>query len=136
MSLPSANIPRVKKLSFTPIVKEIALEPIYSPIEAARPPTMESIAFSNLVAINPLILSLVERLGLVSTSTDKKIETIDLSKLKERSYTREILVEWIREEARVNETRAEKGFIFMLDKKMILPTINPELYYLSGSTPF
>ena len=138
MSLLSTDITKVKRLSLKEIklpAPELRVE-LITPILVERPPSNEEIAYSKLVAINPLIEELVERLKLVSTKTGERIKKLDLSSLAERSYSKEVLIEWIKEEAKIDIARAERGFIFMLENRMIQPTINPELYYLTGSTPF
>jgi len=217
MSLLSTDITKLKRLS----LKEVKLpapqqrvEPI-TPIQVERPPTGDEVAYSKLVAINPLIEDLVERLELVSITTgdrinklelieedlkahpplevkpliterlqkqlqrlnktkgviitettikfqggllgatDEEIEIViakllpkkenDKSKLialaqrvieGESSYTMEEIVERIKQATNVNKERAETGFKLILQAGAIEQTINPELYYLKGSTPF
>jgi hypothetical protein len=75
MSLLSTDITKVKRLSLREVklpAPEIRVEPI-TPILVERPPTAEEIAYSNLVAINPLLEELVERLDLVSIKTGERI---------------------------------------------------------------
>lgn len=67
MSLLSTDIAKVKRLSLREVklpTTERKVEPI-TPILVERPPTDEEIAYSRLVAINPLIEELVERLDLI-----------------------------------------------------------------------
>lgn len=138
MSLLSTDITKVKRLSLLEVklsAPEKRVEFI-TPPKIEFPPTAEEIAYSRIVAINPLIEELVKNLDLVSCKTGQIIEKIDLKQLEERSYSKETLVNWIIREANVNRERAEKGFIYMLDDRIIEPAINPELYYLVGSTPF
>ena len=80
ISLLSTDITKPKRLS----LKEVKLpalqqrvEPI-TPIQVDRPPTVEEIVYSRLVAINPLIEDLVNRLQLVSTKTKERIKKVDL----------------------------------------------------------
>jgi hypothetical protein len=80
MSLLSTDITKLKRLS----LKEVKLpalqqriEPI-TPTHLERPPTVEEIVYSRLVAINPLIEDLVNRLQLVSTKTRERIKKVDL----------------------------------------------------------
>jgi hypothetical protein len=138
MSLLSTDISKVKRLSIKEAKlsgPELRVEPItFNKVET--PPTAEEIAYSRIVAINPLIEDLVKGLDLVSCKTGQIIEKIDLKQLEERSYSKETLVNWIIRETNINRERAEKGFIYMLDEAIIQETINPELYYLVGSTPF
>jgi hypothetical protein len=54
----------------------------------------------------------------------------------ENSYSREEIIERIKEATNVNQERAERGFNLILQAGAIEQTINPELYYLVGSTPF
>jgi len=138
MSLLSIDITKVKRPSLRD-VKLPAPEPRVEPVTLNKtepPPTAEEIAYSRIVAINPLVEELVKGLNLVSCKTGQIIEKIDLKQLEERSYSKETLVNWIIREANVNRERAEKGFIYMLEEAMIQETIDPELYYLTGSTPF
>ena len=81
MSLLSTDIAKVKRLSLRDVklpTIERKVEPI-TPILVERPPTDEEIAYSKLVAINPLIEELVERLDLVSTITGERIKKVELS---------------------------------------------------------
>lgn len=164
MSLLSTDIAKVKRLSLREVklpAPEIRVEPI-TPILVERPPTDEEIAYSKLVAINPLIEELVERLDLVSIKTGERIKKVELRedikphpeikaqeidkpKLialaqrvieRENSYNKEEIIERIKEATNVNQERAEVGFNLILQAGAIEPTINPELYYLVGSTPF
>jgi hypothetical protein len=82
MSLLSTDITKVKRLS----IKEAKLPALKTkdpdvedikPIE--KPPTEEEIAYSKLVAINPLIEKLVERLDLVSTKTGERIRKVEVT---------------------------------------------------------
>jgi len=138
MGLLSIDITKGKRLSLRDVklpAPELRVEPvIIKKIET--PPTAEEIAYSRMVAINPLVEELVKGLDLVSCKTGQIIEKIDLKQLEERSYSKETLVNWIIREANVTRERAEKGFIYMLEEAMIQETIDPELYYLTGSTPF
>lgn len=138
MSLLSTDITKVKRLSLREVklpAPEVGIERITSTI-VEMPPTVEEISYSRIIAINPLIEDLVKNLNLVSCKTGQIIEKIDLKQLEDRSYSKETLVNWIIKEANVNRERAEKGFLFMLEDRMIEQTINPNLYYLVGSTPF
>lgn len=166
MSLLSTDITKVKRLSLREVklpTTERKVEPI-TPILVERPPTNEEIAYSRLVAINPLIEELVERLDLVSITTGERIKKVELRedikphpepeiKAKEidrtklialaqrviegeNSYTKEEIIERIKEATNVSQERAEIGFNLILQAGAIEQTINPELYYLTGSTPF
>ena len=53
----------------------------------------------------------------------------------ENSYTKEELIERIKEATNVNQERAEKGFNLILQAGAIEPTLG-DRYYLTGSTPF
>ena len=150
MSLLSTDITKVKRLSLRGVklpTTERRVEPI-TPILVERPPTDEEIAYSKLVAINPLIAELVERLDLVSITTGERIKNVEpqetdkLTALAQRvikgenSYSRAEVVARIKEATNVSQERAERGFNLILQAGVIEQTINPELYYLVGSTPF
>jgi hypothetical protein len=166
MSLLSTNITKVKRLSLREVklpTPELRVEPI-TPILVERPPSDEEIAYSKLVAINPLIEELVERLDLVSIKTGERIKKVELRedikphpepevKAKEidkpklialaqkvikgeDSYSKEDIIARIKEATNVSQERAEIGFNLILQAGGIEQTINPELYYLTGSTPF
>lgn len=166
MSLLSTDIAKVKRLSLRdvklPTTELRDIEPT-PPIKVERPPTDEEIAYSKLVAINPLLEELVERLDLVSETTGERIKKVELredikphpeTEIKakeidkpklialaqrviegENSYSREDLIERIKEATKVNRERAERGFNLMFEVG-ILETIQGDRYYLTGSTPF
>ena len=165
MSLLSTDITKVKRLSLREIklpAPELRVEPI-TPILVERPPSDEEIAYSKLVAINPLIEELVERLDLVSIKTGERIKKVELReyikphpepevKAKEidkpklialaqrvikgeNSYSKEDIIDRIKEATNVSQERAEIGFNLILQAGGI--EITPgESYYLTGSTPF
>jgi hypothetical protein len=166
MGLLSTDITKVKRLSLRGVklsTSELRVEPI-TPILVERPPTDEEIAYSKLVAINPLIEELVERLGLVSETAGERIkkvelredikphpgpeikaQEIDTAKLialahrvieGKNSYSKEQIVARIIEATEVSQERAERGFNLMLQAGAIEQTINPGFYCLTGSTPF
>lgn len=166
MSLLSTDITKVKRLSLkevklpAPELRDIEPTP---PIKVERPPTDEEIAYSKLVAINPLLEELVERLDLVSIKTGERIRKVELRedikphpepeiKAKEidkpklialaqrviegeNSYSREEIIERIKEVTNVSQERAERGFNLILQAGAIEPTLR-DRYYLTGSTPF
>ena len=165
MSLLSTDITKVKRLSLREVklpTTERRVEPI-TPILVERPPTDEEIAYSRLVTINPLIEELVERLDLVSKTTGERIKKVELRKdikphpepkvkaqeidrpkliaLAQRviegynSYSREEIIERIKEATNVNQERAERGFNLILQAGAIEPILR-DRYYLAGSTPF
>ena len=73
MSLLSVDITKVKRLSLREVklpAPERRVEPV-TPIQVERPPTDEEIAYSKLVAINPVLKELVDRLDLVSINTNE-----------------------------------------------------------------
>jgi hypothetical protein len=166
MSLLSTDITKVKRLSLREVklpTPELRVEPI-TPILVERPPSDEEIAYSKLVVINPLIKELVERLDLVSIKTGERIKKVELREdikphpepeikpkeidkpkliaLAQRvikgedSYSKADIVARIKEATNVSQERAEIGFNLILQAGGIEQTINPELYYLTGSTPF
>ena len=80
MSLLNVDIAKVKRLSLREVklpTTERRVEPI-TPILVEKPPTDEEIAYSRLVAINPLLEELVERLDLVSITTGERIKKVEL----------------------------------------------------------
>ena len=165
MSLLSTDITKVKRLSLRDVrlpAIERRVEPI-TPIQVERPPTREEITYSKLVAKNPLLESLVERLGLVSIKTGDRIRKVELrEELKphpepeikaqeidspklialaqrviqgESSYSKEEIIDRIKEATNVNQDRAERGFNLILQAGAI--ELSPGgKYYLTGSTPF
>jgi len=167
MSLLNVDIAKVKRLSLREVklpTTERRVEPI-TPILVEKPPTDEEIAYtySRLVAINPLLEELVERLDLVSITTGERIRKVELRedikphpepeiKAKEidkpklialaqrviegeNSYSREEIIERIKEVTNVSQERAERGFNLILQAGAIEPTLG-DRYYLTGSTPF
>lgn len=157
MSLLSTDITKVKRLSLQEIrlpTTERRVEAI-TPLQVGKPPTQEEIAYSNLVAINPLLEELVERLDLVSITTGERIRKVELRReyktqetdkpklialaqrvlQTETSYSREDIVERIKTATNVSQERAESGFNLMLQAGAIEHTTG-ERYYLTSSTPF
>jgi len=164
MSLLSIDITKVKRLSLGKVklpAPELKVEPI-TPILVERPPTDEEIAYSKLVAINPLLEELVERLDPVSIKTGNRInkvevreykphqkteikaQEVDGSKLRalagniikgENSYSKEDIIARIKEATNVSQERAERGFNLILQAGAIELTPG-DTYYLTGSTPF
>ena len=166
MSLLSTDITKVKRLSLkevklpAPELRDIEPTP---PIKVERPPTDEEIAYSKLVARNPLLEELVERLNLVSITTGERIRKVELRedikphpepeiKAKEidkpklialaqrviegeNSCSREEIIERIKEATNVSQERAERGFNLILQAGAIEPILR-DRYYLAGSTPF
>ena len=143
MSLLSTDITKVKRLS----LREVKL----------KPPTDEEIAYSKLIAINPLIEELVDRFNLVSNTTGERINKIELREdikqpqqnidkakliaLAQRvieggnNYSKAEIVARIKEATNVNQERAERGFNLILQAGAIEPT-QGDSYYLTDSTPF
>jgi hypothetical protein len=165
MSLLSTDITKVKRLSLREVklpAPELRVEPI-TPIMVERPPSDERIAYSKLVAINPLLEELVDTFDLVSNTTGERIKKVKLKEdikplpepdikaqeidkpklialaqrvLKDvESYTKEEVIERIVEATKVTKERAERGFNLILQAGAI-ETTEGERYYLTGSTPF
>jgi len=160
MSLLSTDITKVKRLSLREVklpTPELRVEPI-TPILVERPPSDEEIAYSKLVAINPLIEELVERLDLVSIKTGERIKKVELREdlktptepeidkpklialaqrvIKEAySYSKDEVIDLIKQTTNVSKERAERGFNLMLQAGAIELTLG-DSYYLTGSTPF
>jgi len=160
MSLLSIDITKVKRLSLKEVklpAPERRVEPI-TPILVERPPTVEEIVYSKLVAINPLIEELVERLDLVSIKTGERIKKVELREdikphpepeikpklialakrvIKgEDSYSKEEIVTRIKEATNVSQERAETRFNLIHQAGVIEETNIGNRYYLTGSTPF
>jgi hypothetical protein len=56
--------------------------------------------------------------------------------LPEGHQSRQSIISAISTQTNVTRERAEKGFEMMVRKGAILPTLDPDLFYLHGSTPF
>jgi len=157
MGLLSTDITKVKRLSLREVklpTPELRIEYI-NPIQVERPPTNEEIAYSKLVIINPLIEELVECFNLISFTTGDRIKKIDLPKIErpqevdkaklitlaqkviegESNYSKEDIIDRIKEVNNISKDRAETGFNLMLQAGAISYTIG-ESYFLTGSTPF
>lgn len=161
MSLLSTDITKVKRLSLREVklpTPERRAEPL---TKVERPPTEEEVDYSRLAAINPLIEDLVERFNLVSITTGERIRKVDLREgikpelevkaqevdkpkliaLAQRvievqnSYTKEEIIERIKEATKVDQERAERGFNLILQAGAIETTLG-DRYHLIGSTPF
>jgi len=156
MSLLSTDITKVKRLSLL----EVKLTPLEAREERLELDTTETVNalidekkdYSKLITINPLIEDLVKGLNLVSSRTGeriKKTETKDQRKVnrpqllliakkiidKEDNYTKEEVIFRLRDEAKVNQERAERGFNLMVEAGVIEATTGGR-YCLTGSTPF
>jgi len=157
MGLLSTDITKVKRLSLREVklpTPELRIEYI-NPIQVERPPTNEEIAYSKLVIINPLIEELVECFNLISFTTGDRIKKIDLPKIErpqevdkaklitlaqkviegESNYSKEDIIDRIKEVNNISKDRAETGLNLMLQAGAISYTIG-ESYFLTGSTPF
>ena len=159
MSLLSVDIRKVKRLSLKEVklpAPELRVEPT---LPTERPPTDEDIIYSKLVAINPTLDILINKLDLVSTITGdrlKKVKDIAKPDIKQepklrpkldlidiahkaigerRSLSKAKTIQGIAQVTNVGLDRAENGFNLMLENKIIEIT-NVETYYLTGSTPF
>lgn len=164
MSLLSTDIKKLKRLSLREVRLPAPERRVEPTISAERPPTQEEIAYSSLLAINPLLEDFVERLDLVSCTTGERIRKVVLPhpepepepdeepELKQidrpklialaqriieggNNYTQEEIVERMVEATNVSRERAERGFILLLQAGAIEAT-QGERYYLTGSTPF
>lgn len=122
MSLLSADITKVKRLSLSP---PKAVKPAR---RVESPPPAEEPASVNLEPI--------------AEASPQDIDIPRLTALAQRTlrgnngYTREEVVELIKLTTKVNQQRAERGFTLMLQAQTIEQAPNPEIYYLTGSTPF
>lgn len=153
MSLRSVDISKVRRLSLRDVklpAPEVRVE-VTTPIQRDRPPTEEEITYSKLIDSNPLIELLVDRLKLVSNTTGERLRKVDLPAQdinkpqlialakrfieKDNSYTKEEVIERIKEATKVTQDRAEKGFNLILQAGAIELT-QGERYYLTGSNPY
>jgi hypothetical protein len=153
MRLLSTDITKLRKLS----LQRVNLPPVArEPEPKVYPPTAEEIAYNRLVNINPLLEALVDSFDLVSNTTGKRIKRINIPhpepKIKEldkpklialaqrvikgeNNYTKDEIIERIKEATNVNQDRAEIGFNLILQAGAI-KLILEDRYYLTGSTPF
>ena len=113
MSLLSTDIGKVKRLSLREVklpTTERKVEPI-TPILVERPPTDEEIDKPKLIALAQRVIE------------------------RDNSYSREEIIDRIKEATNVNQDRADRGFNLILQAGAIEPTLG-DRYYLTGSTPF
>lgn len=148
MSLLTTDITKVNRLSLKEGKLHTSERRVDHITQIRRPPTDEEIAYSKIVDINPQIEELVDSLDMVSKKTGKRINKIELrerdriklitlaQKIIERdnSYTKEEVIDRIREATNVSKERAERGFILMLKVEAIEITPPGDRYYLIGST--
>lgn len=160
-SLLNTDITKVKRLSLREVklpTTERRVDP--PPIQVERPPTDEEIAYSKLVAINPLLEELVESLDLVSTITGERVKKVELTEAKVETIktisslkiedlikdiiglqshrTKVELTTKLMEDINITEDRAETEIALALKNGAIkvMTVNNIDRYYLSGSTPF
>ena len=158
MGLLATNITKAKRLSIKDIKPPLPIAP--EPELEVVEPTPEEIAYTTMVANNPLLEELVSRLSLVSSRTGEplrkaknvqktktpppmekpptgtKLKNIAQSTLKEETgYTKEDIVERLQDGLKISKERAENGFKLLIESGDIEPA-GAELYYLKGSTPF
>lgn len=152
MSLLSEDISKLNKLSIQEL-KLPAPKVKIEPMDEEYPPTEEEIAYSKIIAINPLIEDLVRGLEIVSSKTGeqiksvkrmyqlKLIETVSHPQLlvlaqriisKEETYTKQEVIKRLRDEAKVSQERAKTGFCLMIKAGVIEPTKGGG-YCLTGS---
>lgn len=117
MKLLSTNVKRGNKL---PLIKE------------------ENLIYIKMVALNPDIKELVNRLGLVII-TKQEIDNPKLITLAKnlieinKSYSKEELLQRIKEKTKVNQERAEKGLKLFIQAGAIEKK-QKDKFYLIGST--
>lgn len=148
MRLQATDVTRGRRLSLGVVKlpapeKKEAITP-----EIKKPPTMEEIAYTQIVAKYPKVEELVNRLGLVSALTNTPIRKVEIpankvSKLTEiaqrvitpeKAYSLEEVLSLIAEDTKVDKDRAEIGLALMLEARAI--ERSGDLYYLGGSTLF
>lgn len=130
MSLLLTDLSKVKKLSLRGVrlpIREIERK---ATIKAL---TSEEIAYNKLLQRNPLIEKLVEKLDLIHNF--KLIALAQRIIEKKNSYTKEEVIDKIKEATNVNQERAEKGLNLILQAGAI-EIIPGERYIIKGSTPF
>ena len=157
MSLLSVDIAKVKRLSLKEVILPISkVEKVETatPIPVGRPPTNEEILYSKMLNSNPFLAELVESLDLVSSSTGERIKKVELKEEEpleidkpkllalakriiegDTSYSKQEIVERIKQATNISQERAERGFNLMLQAGAIEPTPG-DSYYLTGSSPF
>lgn len=132
MSLLQSKIPKRKRLSFTPK-------------NTKREDSLEDIEFSRLAEADPIIGDLVDTFDLVDSDTGRQPQRVDISQYykiaiqvlpPETSASPGVITERLQQTLHITADRAENGFKKLLASGAILPTLNPNLYYLKGSTPF
>lgn len=79
----------------------------------------------------------IKRLSLKEISVDKpKLIAISQKVIpEENSFSREEIIQRIKDATKVSQERAERGFKLILQVGAIKPTLSNK-YYLTGSTPF
>lgn len=132
MSLLTAKIPTKKRLSFTQ--KKTRTED-----------SLEDIKYTRIVEVDPMVEKLVDTFDLVDSETNRKPKKTDLSQYDKiasqvlppsTSASPEEIKRNLEKTFKISPARAEKGFKKLLASGAILPTFNPNLYFLKGSTPF
>jgi len=121
------------------------------PETAAAKHSDTDINYSLIVADYPLLETLVKALDLVGENgerpkkvrvTQKPDTTPALRKFAAKylmhgtSYTRAELIEILRAEADASNLRAQSGLNKMIEAGIIEATLDEDLYYLAGGTPF
>lgn len=165
MRLSSIDITKGRKLSLKDAKlpsTELKLETT-TPIKIDKPPTDEETVYSKLVAKNPLLEKLVDNLGLVSSQTGESLKKVKHSKNfkphpepeikpkevdkdrlialskkvieSQNNFTKDEIIERIKEATNVTQERADRGFNLILDAGAIKEVLG-DRYYLTGSTPF
>jgi hypothetical protein len=142
MSLLSTDITKLKRLSLKEVklpTPERRIDPI-TPILVESPPSNEEIAYSKLVAINPFIEELVDRLDLVSNTTGERIKKVKIITEIKPQLDFKTEIQKIKGEANYSKTELlsflslEIVESLIKAKDLILTRVGT--YYLRGSTPF
>lgn len=159
MDLLSVEIPKLKKLSTLEVKAPQKEETSVQPFTDTLRPSEEEVAYTTMIAKNPLLEELVASFDLVSCRTKERIKKLqkiqprkketrpqpgDSSQLSalalkiidnENSYSMEEVIDRLREETKVTQERAERGFNLMVEAGVIEATTGGR-YCLKGSTPF
>jgi len=151
MGLLSTNITNLNKLSLKDVVLKAPKQKVefITPLAVEKPPTNEEIIYSRLIALNPIIKELVERLDLVSIINGDTINNRGLTEVKPKidkltalaqkvikggtNYSKEEIIDSIKGFTNISQERAEIGFNLMLQEGVIETALG-DSYYLIGAT--
>lgn len=90
----------------------------------------------SVAKIKESIEELRKQPGRDKTEASKLLKIANKIITKQRAYTKEDIVSLIKNFIGGDIRRAEKGFSLMIEQGVIEGAINPDIYFLKGSTPF